>query len=102
MKGIWELINEVINKRKVQHTLQHTTVAVMNKANKLSVDIKKTDYIVFKSRQKVINFYDVTPIRFGGVYLDENLYRKVVQSVGILYRSLVFLSQSSYKEVTLA
>ena len=77
------------------------------KANKLSVNIKKTNYVVFESRQKRINtdlslsFNDQLlkkehVVKFLGVYIDENLSwsehiayicKKISKSVGIIYRS---------------
>ena len=62
------------------------------RANKLSVNIKKTDYIVFKSKQKRINtdlslsFNDQLlkkehVVKFLGVYIDENLSWSYVKSL---------------------
>ena len=81
-------------------------INIWMKANKLSVNIEKTNYIVFKSRQKKINdnfalFYDTKllkqkhDVNFLGVYIDENLYwkphiyhvcNKISKSIGILYK----------------
>ena len=54
------------------------------KANKLSVNIKKTNYVVFKSKQKIINTHlslsfngqalkKEHVVKFLGVLIDENL-----------------------------
>ena len=87
-------------------------INIWMKANKLSVNIEKTNYIVFKSRQKKINdnfalFYDTKllkqkhDVNFLGVYIDENLNwkphinhvcNKISKSIGILYKSRFYLS----------
>jgi hypothetical protein len=85
------------------------------KANKLSVNIKKTNYVVFKSKQKRINT-DLSlsfngqvlkkehVVKFLGVNYDENLSwtehityicKKISKSVGIIYRSRFCLSTNT-------
>jgi hypothetical protein len=78
------------------------------KANKLSVNITKTNYIIFKSRNEkfctdIPVIFDGKPlmqkkiVRFLGVHIDENLTwkshishvcKKISKSIGILFRSL--------------
>jgi hypothetical protein len=85
---------------------------VWMKCNKLSVNIKKTNYIIFKSNRKQVsnNFslcYDnemlkqKSTIKFLGVYIDEHLTwkqhisyvsKKISKSVGILHRCRFYLS----------
>ena len=59
-------------------------VDIWMKTNKLSVNIKKTSYIIFKPKQKLFNInspivYDnqylkqEQVVKFLGVYIDENL-----------------------------
>jgi hypothetical protein len=83
--------------------------------NKLSVNIKKTNYVVFKSKQKRINT-DLSlsfngqalkkehVVKFLGVLIDENLSwtehityicKKISKSVGIIYRSRFCLSTNT-------
>ena len=61
-----------------------TNVSLWMKSNKLSVNIKKTNYVIFKPKQKVIHMsssvlFDnvplkqLTEVKFLGVYLDEAL-----------------------------
>ncbi len=81
------------------------------KANKLSVNITKTNYVIFKSRNK--KFYTDIPLKFDGnlisqkktvkflgVCIDENLrwkshinhvYKKISKSIGIIFRSRFYL-----------
>ncbi len=85
------------------------------KSNKLSVNISKTNYIIFRPRQKKINSNLVIQynnqtitqkqyIKFLGVYLDEHLSwkehinyicNKIAKSVGIIYRSRYLLSSAT-------
>ena len=85
------------------------------KSNRLSVNIKKTNYAIFKSKQKRVNanlslFYDNNPLKqeqftkFLGVYIDENLSwiphinhvcLKISKSIGTIYRSRFYLSSKS-------
>ena len=62
------------------------------KANKVSVNIRKTNYIVLKSRQKAINSPNVIlligipikllkAVKFLGAYLDENLAWKHINYI---------------------
>ena len=77
------------------------------KCNKLSVNVKKTNYVIFKSNRKKIadkvslylgskTLEQKKTVKFLGVYLDEHLMwkdhisyvcKKISKSVGILYRS---------------
>ena len=61
-----------------------TNVSLWMKSDKLSVNIKKTNYVIFKPKQKVIHMsssvlFDnvplkqLTEVKFLGVYLDEAL-----------------------------
>ena len=85
------------------------------KSNRLSVNIKKTNYVIFKSKQKRVNanlslYYNNNPLKkeqftkFLGVYIDENLSwipyinhvcLKISKSIGIIYRSRFYLSSKS-------
>ena len=80
---------------------------VWMKCNKLSVNIKKTNYVIFKSSKKKIphNFIfcygneilkQENTTKFLGVYIDQHLTwkdhishicKKISKSVGIIYRS---------------
>ena len=82
------------------------------KGNNLSVNIKKTIYIVFKSTQKKLDYNfslsfgnqslkQSNVVKFLGVYLDEHLTRKhhisfvckqIAKSIGILFWSRFYLS----------
>ena len=98
-----------INVHKLNHTLNNelSKFDCWMRANKLSVNIKNTNYVVFKSRQKRINtdmslsfnnqlLKKERVVKFLGVYIDENLSwsehiayicKKISKSVGIIYRS---------------
>ena len=85
------------------------------KSNKLSVNISKTNYVIFRPRQRKLNInlclrYDNQTliqkqcIKFLGVYIDENLSwkihinnicKKIAKSVGIIYRSRHLLSPTT-------
>ena len=87
------------------------------RANKLSVNISKTNYIIFKPRQKKqifdfnlkINDKEINRVNevcFLGVILDENLSwkahishiaHKVSKSIGIIYRSSFYLFKSALR-----
>ena len=85
-------------------------------ANKLSINVKKTNYTIFKARQKkltlnnsniIINKYVIERkmnLKFLGVFIDENLNwkqhihvicGKLSRSIGIITRSKSLLSQAS-------
>ena len=90
-------------------------VACWMKANKLSVNISKTNYVIFKSRNKKFHIntpliFDGNPItqrkavKFLGIEIDENLTwkthisnvcKKISKSVGIIFRSRFYLSKKS-------
>ena len=83
--------------------------------NKLSVNIKKTNYVIFKPRQKCFHhsrtlLYNNIPLeqkkslKFLGVFIDENrslkthidyICNKVSKSIGIIYKSRFFLSSKT-------
>ena len=85
------------------------------KCNKLSVNLKKTNYIFFKSRQKELNyhftlFFGKQPVvqanmtKFLGVYVDEHLTwkhhisficKQISKSVGTISRSRFYLSSKT-------
>jgi hypothetical protein len=87
------------------------------KANKVSINIKKSNYMIFKPRQKrqTLNLYleinnhkinRVKEVVFLGVILDENMSwkphishvaRKVSKSIGIIYKSSFCLSKSALR-----
>ncbi len=48
------------------------------KANKLSVNITKTNYVIFKSRSK--KFYTDTPLKFNGNLISQ---KKTVKFLGV-------------------
>ena len=82
------------------------------KCNKLSINTKKTNYIIFKHKQKKIHrnthlYFDdqllerADETKFLGVYIDENLNwkshighvcNKIAKSVGIIFKSRFLLS----------
>ena len=85
-------------------------------ANKLSINIKKTNYRIFKSRQKKLNNPNLCmsihgelieqkrSIKFLGVFVDENLEwkehihiisGKISRSIGILSKSMFYLSKET-------
>ena len=85
-------------------------------ANKLSINVKKTNYTIFKARQKkltlnnsniIINKYVIERkmnLKFLGVFINENLNwkqhihvtcGKLSRSIGIITRSKSLLSQAS-------
>ena len=85
------------------------------KANKLSVNISKTNYVIFKSRNRKFHInipltFDGNPITqkktvtFLAVDIDENLTwrthinnvcKKISKSMGIIFRSCFYLSKKS-------
>jgi hypothetical protein len=85
------------------------------KANKLSINIKKSNYMIFKPRQKgLVNDLSITlnghiidrvkEVAFLGVILDEHfswkphisqVARKISKSIGIIYKASFSLSKSS-------
>ena len=85
------------------------------KANKLSLNVKKTKCITFTPRQKRLNYSfqiaidnqpinQVTETTFLGVILDKNLTwkpcisylaNKISKSTGVIYRSSFYLPQKS-------
>ena len=84
-------------------------------SNKLSVNIKKTNYVIFKPDQNSvhmssqISFDSIalkqeTKVRFLGIYIDEGLAwkshisficKKISKSVGIMYRFRFLLSSNT-------
>ena len=85
-------------------------------ANKLSINIKKTNYMIFKSRQKKLNNPNLRisihgelikqkhSVKFLGVFVDENLdwkehihiiSGKISRSIGILSKSMFYLSKET-------
>lgn len=82
------------------------------RANKLSINTDKTNYVIFKSRQKKITsdisltFEGISlarkqQVKFLGIYLDENLSwkshinhvcKKISKSIGIIFRARLHLS----------
>ena len=85
------------------------------KSNKLSVNIKKTNYVIFKPKQKSVHMnFEIlldsislkqeTEVKFLGIYIDECLTwkshisyicKKISKSVGIMYRFRFFLSSNT-------
>ena len=85
------------------------------KCNKLSVNLQKTNYIIFKSRQKKLNYNftlffgnqslnQANLTKFLGVYVDEHLTwkhhisficKQISKSVGIIFRSRFYLSSKT-------
>ena len=92
-----------------------TKISLWMKSNKLSVNIKKTNYVIFKPTQKSVHMssqilFDsialkqVTEVKFLGVYIDEgltwkshisNICKKISKSVGIVHRVRFFLSSNT-------
>ncbi len=91
-------------------------ISTWMKANKLSVNIDKTNYIIFQPTQKKSCTYEILlllddrlitqkkQIKFLGVLLDENLSwkphinyvcKKVSKSIGVIYRARFNLSKST-------
>ena len=84
------------------------------KTNKLSINVKKSKYMIFKPRERVdltlqINscrIDKVNQVVFLGVILDEhiswkphisNVVRKISKSIGIIYKSSFCLSKSTLR-----
>ena len=93
-----------------------SSISLWMKANKLSVNTKKTNYVIFKPKQKklktimiplMFNENKLTQkrvVKFLGVFIDENLSwkfhidhicKKVSKSTGIIYRSRFLLSMKT-------
>ena len=92
-----------------------TKISIWMKSNKLSVNIKKTNYVIFKPKQKSVhmssqNLFDsialkqVTEVKFVSVYMDEGLSwkshisyicKKISKSVGIMHRVRFSLSSNT-------
>ena len=90
-------------------------IDVWQKCNKLSVNIKKTNYVIFKLRQKKFNSSIFLPFggkplqqsnitKFLGVYIDHHLTwkhyityvcKQIAKSMGIISRSRFFLSSTT-------
>ena len=97
--------------------LEMNKLSIWFKANKLSLNLKKTKFMVFKPRQKRSicniqisidnqNIVEVKETNFLGVILDENLNwkseishvaSKVAKSIGIISRCSFFLPKSSLR-----
>ncbi len=87
------------------------------KANKLSINMKKSNYMIFKSRQKclredlsiVLNGHvidRINEVAFLGVILDEHVSwkshishvaRNISKSIGMIYKASFCLSKSSLR-----
>ena len=93
-----------------------SSISLWMKANKLSVNTNKTNYVIFKPKQKklktimiplMFNENKLTQkrvVKFLGVFIDENLSwkfhidhvcKKVSKSTGIIYRSRFLLSMKT-------
>ena len=101
------------------HSNPHTLESVINnelksievwlRCNKLSVNVKKTTYLIFKPWQKVISYggkllTQTNSTKFLGVYIDEHLTwkdhisylcKQMSKSIGILFRSRFCLSSKT-------
>jgi len=100
---------------KLMSTLSNelANVDIWLQANRLSINISKTNYILFKPRQKQIN-YNIslsyrnqllerkTFTKFLGIYIDESLTwkphinyisNKLSKSIGMIYKSSYYLPQ---------
>ena len=109
----------------LQHILNSELEKVSNwlMANKLTVNIKKTNYVIFKVRQKQLpselfnikndneTFERKIHTKFLGVYVDENLNwkdhvnlfaNKVSKSIGIITKARFYLSMPSLRTLYLA
>ena len=96
-----------------------TKISLWMKSNKLSVNIKKTNYVIFKPKQKSVRMSSqisldsiplkqVTEVKFLGIYIDEGLTwkshisyicKKICKSVGIMYRFRFLLSSNTKKSL---
>ena len=85
------------------------------RSNKLSVNIKKTNYVVFKSAQKKASsdlplsfnsqiLKEKNSVKFLGVYIDNSLIwkshinhvcKKMPKSIGVTFRSRFFLTEKN-------
>ena len=97
----------------LNNELQNINVCL--KCTKLSVNIKKTNYVIFKPRQKKLNssislsfggkFVQQSNItKFLGVYIDDHLTwkhhisyvsKQIVKSISIIFRSRFFPSSTT-------
>ena len=101
-----------------KNTLHHELEKVIDWliANQLSLNLKKTNYIIFKPRQKKLNYHDFSlkvknstierksNTKFLGVIIDEHLSwkehintvaGKISKSIGIISKSRFFVSRKS-------
>ena len=93
-----------------------SSISSWMKANKLSVNTKKTNYVIFKPKQKNLKTIRIPlvfdgnqhmqkrVVKFLGVFIDENLSwkfhinhicKKVSKSTGVIYRSRFLLSMKT-------
>ena len=93
-----------------------SSISLWMKANKLSVNTKKTNYVIFKPKQKKLKTIMIPlvfdgnqlmqkrVVKFLGVFIDENLSwkfhinhicKKVSKSTGVIYRSRFLLSMKT-------
>ena len=106
-----------INTLSTTFNLEMTKLSDWCRANKLSINLKKSNFMIFQPRQKRQKYdlafsIDGSPIDqvketvFLGVVIDENLTwkphilnvaRKISKSIGILYRSSFCLSTASLR-----
>ena len=96
-----------------------TKISLWMKSNILSVNIKKTNYVLFKPKQKSVHMssqisFDsiplkqVTEVKFLGIYIDESLtckmhishiFKKICKFIGIINRFRFFLSANTKKSL---
>ena len=99
-----------MNTLSTTFSLEMTKLSDWCRANKLSINLKKSNFMIFQPRQKRQKYdlafsIDGSPIEevketvFLGVVIDENLNvsRKISKSIGILYRSSFCLSTASLR-----
>jgi len=102
------------NAEHLSHVMNHELVKIDTwmKSNKLSVNLKKSNFVIFKSKQKMVKtdisisldgnpLQQVQAVKFLGILLDENLSwkphidhvcKKISKSAGIIFRARLYLS----------
>jgi len=83
------------------------------KINKLSVNMTKTNYMIFTSSRKKVNIHipninHVNELRFLGVFLDASLNwksqirhvnNKLAKNIGVLYKLRHYLNLTTLKQI---
>ena len=115
------LFNEGRNLEDMENRMNHLLdkISVWLKVNKLTLNIDKTHFIIFRNKNKLIDYepclkidekpiHRVTSTKFLGVYVDEHLTwkvhidyicKKVSKSIGILLKARRYLNQNTLQQL---